>query len=195
MWLRPNGSASYFSSWITTTDLQQQHWTQHCMYYLCMSYSIQSRTQWMCTWKSICVFFCFLFSYSTTFRGRGLFPNPERCSMLQRWPWHWATSTLWTLSTGKHTQTGTPCKVIFPFFADCPLLIFVPAPDFNMIHTESCMGISSGASILMKRHCRGNVLPKSSYACDKGQVLHFKAKIQTANWTGHTVFFKLEQNH
>lgn len=52
----------------------------------------------------ICVF---VLSFFTTFRERGHFPNTGVPSTLQRWLWHWATSTPSTLFTGKCTQMTT----------------------------------------------------------------------------------------
>lgn len=169
IWLRPTGSARYFhpGGFKTYSSAQGQTFnndTEHTAAYITYVWAGASKA-WQsvqivnaCMTQHLCVF-----SFSTTFRRRGLFPNPGLCSTLQRWPWHWATSTLWTSSTGIHTQTGSPCKVTIPICLRLSLAHFLARLWFKHDAHWVMHGNGSRALILMTGLCRENVLPKSCH--------------------------------
>lgn len=164
IWLKPTRSISYFlSSWrdsssglsacspspSQTYNADSEH-IAACIICACEAELCKSRTSMfgfsvqfvnVCMTQQLCIF-----SFSTTFRGRGLFPNPGLLSMLPRWPWHWAICTLLTLFTGRHTQISIPCKkktktklYSSRFSRLVPCSFFLLTYDLNMIHTESCV--------------------------------------------------------
>lgn len=90
---------------------------------------------WMRAWHSICVFSAFL----PPSEG-GVFSRTQGCVLCCRDGHGTGLPPLSGHRLQVHTlKQEVLGKSLFPFVSACPLLIFLPAYDLNMIHTESCM--------------------------------------------------------